>query len=363
MRQEMQEYSLSEHIVLSEKRFFLVVFTLLGLLCVSLMAYTGMGYMPIPFKEVWSIVYQTLVGRSAEAKAIFGKKWYIVMEVRLPRILCSALVGTALSICGVVYQGVLLNPLADPYTLGVSAGASFGAALALVFDLEFYFGLSIQLVAFLFAVIALVLVLKMSTFKGVVSPTSLILSGVIIGAIFSAGLSFMKYLAGEEVGSIIFWLMGSFASKNWNDVLVLAIFTLLAFPIFFTFARDLNSLSMGDRCAYSLGVNPNFVRVFLLAVSSLLVAVSVSISGIIGFVGIMVPHFFRFIVGPDNRKLLVVSAIGGAIFLATADNATRVWLPMEVPIGVLTAITGGPFFAVVFRKKTLRRESPWAARG
>ncbi|MCD6363382.1 MAG: iron ABC transporter permease [Synergistetes bacterium] len=359
----MREYSLSEYIVLSEKRFFLVVFTLLVLLCVSLIAYTGMGYMPIPSKEVWSIIYQTLVGRSVEAKAIFGKKWYIVMEVRLPRILCSALVGTALSICGVVYQGVLLNPLADPYTLGVSASASFGAALALVFDLESYFGLSIQLVAFLFAVIALALVMKMSTFKGFISPTSLILSGVIIGAIFSAGLSFMKYLAGEEVGSIIFWLMGSFASRSWNDVLILVLFTLVAFPVFLLFARDLNSLSMGDRCAYSLGVDPSFVRMVLLVVSSLLVAVSVSISGIIGFVGIIVPHIFRFIVGPDNKKLLVVSAIGGALFLATADNASRVWLPMEVPIGVLTAIAGGPFFAIVFRRKTFRGESPWAARG
>ncbi len=298
------------------------------------------------------------MGESELAKRIYGKWWYVVVQVRLPRVLSSAVVGAALSICGVVFQGILLNPLADPYTLGISAGASFGAAISIVFPLGLFAFLSTQLVSFMFAILTLSFVMRMATFRGVISPTSLILSGVVITAFFSAGLSFIKYIAGEEVGSIIFWLMGSFSSMDWDKLLLMSVFTVAGFLVFYRYAEDINILSFGDRVAISLGVNPTLLRQVLLIVASFVVAITVSACGIIGFVGIVVPHLFRFLVGADNRRLLVVSAIGGAIFLSTADNISRVWLPIEVPIGVLTALIGGPFFAVIFRNK-MKRGYSW----
>ncbi len=333
------------------RRFKLFVVLFVVLLVGSIVAYAGMGYMSIPISSVGDIVFKTIVGRSDVARHFYGKQWYIVMDVRLPRVLSSAVVGASLSMCGVIFQGILLNPLADPYTLGISAGASFGAAVSIVFPFGVFAFFSTQLVAFLFAILTLLFVMRMATFRGVISPTSLILSGVIVTAFFSAGLSFTKYIAGEEVGSIIFWLMGSFSSMDWVSLLMLTVFAAVSGVIFYRYAEDINVLSFGDRVAVSLGVNPTRLRTVLLVVASVLTAATVSVCGIIGFVGIIVPHLFRFLVGADNRRLLVISALGGAIFLSTADNVSRVWLPVEVPIGVLTALIGGPFFAFVFRKR------------
>jgi iron complex transport system permease protein len=177
------------------------------------------------------------------------------------------------------------------------------------------------------------------------------LAGVIISAFFSAGLSFMKYLAGEEVGSIVFWLMGSFASKKWSEVVILLGFTLIGFLISLFYSKDLNVLSLGDKNASSLGINTSRLRTLILITASLLSAVTVSIAGVIGFIGLIIPHLVRLITGPDNTKLMILSPIVGAALLATADNFTRAWLPSEVPIGTITALLGGPFFIFIFRKK------------
>ncbi len=279
----------------------------------------------------------------------------MIFDVRLPRILTAALVGAGLAMSGVVFQGILLNPLADPYTLGVSAGAAFGAALAILLNIHFLGTYSIPLFAFIGAASTLLFVIYLSSSAEGLSSNNLILSGIIVAAILSAGISFLKYVADEQVAVIIFWLMGSFGSKTWTDVALTIGIVCIGFFVFIYYARDLNLMSLGNRSAASLGVDTGRVTLVLLATASFVAAVCVSVSGIIGFVGLLVPHIIRLITGPDNKKLLPVSMLAGAILLLCADTITRAVLPSEIPIGVLTALIGGPFFCYIFRKQQKSR--------
>lgn len=312
---------------------------------------TGMGHIAVPGAEILRVIAARITGNAALLAGMDPVFPFVVFEVRLPRILTATLVGGGLAMSGVIYQGILLNPLADPYTLGVSSGAAFGAALALLANLSMTAHFSVPLFAFGGAALTLLVVLYLSSFNGQISANTLILSGVIVGAILAAGISFLKYLADEQVAVIIFWLMGSFASRTWTDVGVVAGAVLFGLVLAFFYARDLNILSLGNRSADTLGVESTRVRWILLLGASLVTAVCVSVSGIIGFIGLIVPHLMRFLVGPDNRKLLPVSLLAGALLLLVADTVTRAVLPVEVPIGVLTALIGGPFFCVIFRKR------------
>ena len=316
---------------------------------------TGMGYIKITPSEVIRIVVSKIMGNHELLEGINDIFPYVVWEVRLPRILTSAIVGAGLAMAGVIFQGILLNPLADPYTLGISAGAAFGASIALLLDISFLGSCSVPLFAFIGAVITLVTVISLSSFGGQRSSTNLILSGVIVAAILSAGISFMKYLADEQVSIIIFWLMGSFGSKEWMDVYLTLLFVSIGLLISLFFARDLNIIALGDRSASSLGVQANTVRIILLITASLVTAVCVSVSGIIGFVGLIVPHLLRFIVGADNKRLIPTSVLAGAALLLSADTITRAVLPKEIPIGVLTALIGGPVFCYIFRQRWKKR--------
>jgi iron complex transport system permease protein len=273
------------------------------------------------------------------------------MDVRLPRILTAALVGGGLAMSGMVFQGILLNPLADPYTLGVSAGAAFGASLAIWLNLGAAGIYSVPLFAFAGAAATLAAVIYLSSGSEGLSSVNLILSGIIVAAILSAGISFLKYIADEQVAVIIFWLMGSFASKTWADVALALASASLGMAVFLFFARELNLMSLGGQMASSLGVDTRRVTLILLVAASLVAAVCVAVSGIIGFVGLLVPHIMRLAVGPDNRRLLPVSFLAGALLLLVADTATRAVLPVEIPIGVLTALIGGPFFCYLFRRQ------------
>ena len=330
-------------------RFLTVLLTALTVSAVLISA--GMGYVEVSAVEVVRVVLAKLTGNANALSGMDQVIPFVVMDVRLPRILTAALVGAGLAMSGVIYQGILLNPLADPYTLGISSGAAFGAALALLANLTMLGQFSVPLFAFIGAILTLFTVLSLSTFNGQMSANTLILSGVIVGAILAAGLSFIKYLADEQVAVIIFWLMGSFASRTWNDVGLVfgavSVGTLLSL----FYARDLNIIALGTRSSDSLGVETGQVRTILLLGASLVTAVCVSVSGIIGFIGLIVPHLMRFLVGPDNRKLLPISLLAGASLLLLADTLTRAVLPTEVPIGVLTALIGGPFFCLIFRKR------------
>lgn len=312
----------------------------------------GLGFVQIPPLEGLRIA----LGRpwGGEALPLHAS---VILDVRLPRILTSAGVGFGLGMAGAVFQGVLLNPLADPFTLGVSSGAAFGAALCLVFGLSFLGPATLPISAFLGATATLVAVLWISRGDDSRSPATLVLAGVITASILSAGLSFLKYLADEQVSSLIFWLMGSFAGADWQRTTTVWSLAVAGLAWCLWFARDLNVMSLGSRTAMSLGVEPARVRLALLCAASLVSAVCVSVAGIIGFVGLVVPHLIRLLSGPDNRILLPASALAGAVLLLGADTLTRAVLPQEVPIGVLTALIGGPVFCWLFRKRYTRGQS------
>lgn len=335
----------------SEKKFLILTLTLALCSAVTIIVSTGMGYMMIDSGDIFRVIGADLFGNSSLLDGVETSVPYVVMDVRLPRILTAALVGAGLAMSGVIYQGILLNPLADPYTLGISSGAAFGASLALLANVTLLGQFSTPLFAFIGAVITLLIVMRLSTFNGQISAQTLILSGVIVGSILSAGISFLKYLADEQVAIIIFWLMGSFASATWNGVALVGGAVLFGALVSLYYSRDLNIMSLGRRSSDSLGVETARVRKILLLVASFVTAICVAVTGIIGFIGLIVPHLMRYLVGPDNRKLLPVSALAGSILLLLADTLTRAVLPVEVPIGVLTALIGGPFFCVIFRQK------------
>ena len=331
---------------------FYIGLLITALLCLIIIS-TGMGYMKISFIEVFKVILNELFGVYKDQNTDEIVKT-IVMSIRLPRILTASIVGGGLAVSGAIFQGILLNPLADPYTLGVSAGAAFGACIAILLNFTSNI-FSIPLFAFTSAISTLIFVIYLSLSKNdsgrnSLSSNNLILSGIIVAAILSAGISFLKYIADDQVSIIIFWLMGSFTSKTWLDVLQTSIFLIIGFLISLYFARDLNLIALGSRSASTLGVDIKKVTLILLITATVVTAICVSVSGIIGFVGLLVPHMVRFITGPDNRKLLPVSLFTGAILLLGADTITRAILPGEIPIGVLTALIGGPVFCYIFRK-------------
>jgi iron complex transport system permease protein len=266
--------------------------------------------------------------------------------------------GAALGLSGAVFQGLLLNPLADPYTLGVSSGAAFGASLVLVGAMALPWAkflatpMAPAVGAFAFSILTLRLVIALASDSDQrLSPTSLILAGVILSAILSAGISFIKYLAGDQVSNIIFWLLGSFQARTWADAGLVLLFFVPALLLSLASATDLNIMTLGFKSAETLGVNTSAVRLRLLAAASLAASASVAVAGIIGFVGLIVPHLVRLVTGPDHRSLLPLSALGGAVILCAADTLVRAFLPGEIPVGVLTALLAGPAFMVIFRRK------------
>lgn len=317
----------------------------------------SMGYLRIPTIDILRILIGKLTGNLQILEHINETYLAVIVDVRLPRILTCAGVGAALALSGVLFQGILLNPLADPYTLGVSAGAAFGASIAILMNLSAAF-VSVPAFAFAGACVTLFVVIFLSyssknPMTGL-SSNNLILSGIIVAAILSAGISFLKFIANEQVSVIIFWLMGSFASKTWSNFMIVIAFLLTGLFISIFFARDLNLISLGAKSATSLGVDLKKTILILLVTGSMLAAVCVSVSGIIGFVGLLIPHMIRFVTGPDNRKLIPLSMLAGAILLLFADTITRAVLPHEIPIGVLTALTGGPVFCWIFKKNRFK---------
>lgn len=279
----------------------------------------------------------------------------IIQYIRAPRIIVALLVGGILSISGVIFQGVLFNPLADSYILGVASGASFGAALSIYFGMNQFKEFTIVIMAFIFSMLSLYFVLRVSKKNGTLNSNTLILSGVIISSFFSAGLSFLQFLKGSEVQEIIFWIMGSFSSKTWIDVWILLVSSIIGLGIFTIYSKSLNIISLGDRVAKANGVDVKKVKRILLITASFLSAAVVSTTGVIGFIGLMVPHLIRSVVGSDNSRVIPISFVYGGLITMLADNIIRVYFPSEIPVGVITALFGAPFFIFIFRKKILGR--------
>ncbi len=344
MQKSSNEIHISYNIAISA---FLILCTLV----IMILATACLGHIKIPWLQTAKIIFSKFTGQKGLLNEIEEVITAIVWDVRLPRIITSCAVGGGLAISGVVFQGLLRNPLADPYTLGVSAGAAFGASLALLLNISFFGSFSVALLAFLGACTTLVLVIYLASSSSEFSSYTLILSGIIITAILSAGISFIKYMADEQVSVIIFWLMGSFVSKTWFDAILTLLVSIIGFVICFAYSRDLNLIALGQRSAIALGSDILKVSITLLITVSLITSICVSTSGIIGFIGLLVPHMLRSVVGPDNRILMPLSMVVGAILLLLGDTITRVVLPHEIPIGIITTLIGGPFFCYIFRKR------------
>lgn len=279
----------------------------------------------------------------------------IVLEIRLPRILLAALVGCGLSVVGTAYQGMFKNPMADPYVLGISSGSAVGATIAIILGLESkIFGLGmITIFAFAGALLTIFLVYNISKIGNKIPIVTMLLAGIATSFFLSSVISLMMIFNREQIEKIVFWTMGSFAAASYNKVIILFPFTIIGMILIYMFSRDLNIMLTGDDTAKSLGIEVEKVRKIILVITSIMVAAAVSVSGIIGFVGLIIPHTIRLIVGPDHRVLIPFSALGGSIFMIVCDTLARTLIPpMEIPVGAITSVFGAPYFIyLLFKNK------------
>jgi iron complex transport system permease protein len=273
----------------------------------------------------------------------------VLVDIRLPRILAAMLIGSSLSVSGAAYQAMFINPLVSPGLLGVLAGASFGAALGIILAKTW---VVVQLGSFAFGLLAVLAALGMAAFYRGERLLMLILGGVISGSLFTSLLLVVKYLADpyDHLPAIVYWLMGGLTLVDKHTVWTMTLPILAGMATLFYLAGYLNVLSMGDEEARSLGVNVRVIRLVLIAAATLISALTVAMGGIIGWVGLVIPHIARMLVGPDNRILLPAAALIGAIYLLTVDGMARLLFRAEVPLGILTSLVGIPFFALVLRK-------------
>jgi iron complex transport system permease protein len=329
------------------------------LLLFSIIVSLSLGSAKIPLMEVWRILLHKL--------PLFNKwitaDWatadeQIIMKVRFPRVVLAILVGAALSIAGTGFQGILRNPLADPYTLGVSAGSSVGAALIIQFGLAQMLGqYTIPLVAFATGIVTLLFVVYLSRIGGKMSMETLILAGVVVNAFLGSFVQFIVSLSTSVVNVILYWLMGSLAMKGWIYSEVLFPYLAFGFMVMLVYGRAMNLFALGERQAAHLGVSVERTKMIVLIVSTLLTAAAVSVSGVIGFVGLVVPHLVRLIVGPDYRFIIPIAALGGGIYVLWADTLARLILsPKDIQLGIITAFIGAPFFAYLLRKQMIKQK-------
>lgn len=275
---------------------------------------------------------------------------FIIFEVRLPRIILAVLTGSLLSMAGAVYQAIFQNPMADPYVIGISSGAAFGATIAIIFlpPMMLLGNSIVSLAAFLSAILTSILVYFISKTKRGVDTFSLLLTGVVISTVLSSFISLMMLAHQDEAMKIMTWTMGSFNAKSWNHVITILIPTVIG--IFFTIyhGKDLNVLVMGEEEAMSMGLDTKRLKRNMLLICALLTSIAVSVSGIIGFVGLIVPHFIRLIFGSEHKFLLKASFVFGAIFMLLSDTIARSLIDgFEVPVGIITSLIGGPLFLIL----------------
>lgn len=273
----------------------------------------------------------------------------VIIDVRLPRLLTGLLIGAGLSISGAAFQGLFRNPLVSPHILGVSAGAGFGAAVAILFFGSIFM---VQFLSFAFGLIAVWMTYALSRIYRSTPVLMLVLAGIIVGALFSAGTSLLKYIADpvNQMPSIVFWLLGSLNNASNKDVAVVGPIILAGIVILLLIRWRINLLTMGEEDARSLGVDTAKVRGVIIISATFISAAAVCVSGIIGWVGLVIPHIGRLLVGADNKFLLPAAMLIGAIYLVSVDTIARTAMETEIPIGILTAIVGAPVFAYLLRK-------------
>ncbi len=337
-----------QNVLQKEKRQFNRYLVLgIAVMVMILLVSVTLGEASISVSEGLEIIYNQVLHKNVPD----GIHTAIVWDLRLPRILCGLLIGAGLAVSGVIFQSVLRNPLADPYTIGVSTGAAFGAVLTIYINMVYGLFIPITPIAFIFAILTLIIILKIAGFNHTLHTSRLILAGIIVGSIFSAGISLLKSMAGEDVSAMVFWLMGRLSAKSWTDVLILFPLVSIGIIVAFVMADDLDVLTLGINEAKSVGLDgEKSVRKFLI-IGALLTAVCVSISGVIGFIGLIVPHFIRMGFTAKHRYLIPLSAVVGGVVLMLSDNISRLLFQVEIPVGVITTLIGGPFFIYIYMNK------------
>ena len=308
------------------------------ILILSFFLSIGVGPVWIPPREI----VMAFMGRD------LGPNGRIILDIRLPRAVLGLVVGMALSSSGVVFQGMLRNPLADPYVLGISSGAAVGASIAFLAKIGFEF---IPIFAFIGSIATVLLVYQMALEGGRLITERMLLSGIIMNSFLSALMLLFMSIAGEDLHQIVYWLMGDLGEVDRKVIMISSAYMLFGLLAIWSMGRDLNLISLGEEEAFHLGVDVEKVKRLLFASSSLAVGAAVSATGIIGFIGLVVPHMMRIIFGADNRILIPASAIAGSSLLLLSDIASRMVIaPAELPIGVVTAMIGAPFFAYLLRR-------------
>lgn len=320
----------------TRKQLFLILLTIImGALSISL------GRYPISLTDIIYIIISNIFGLKHEIPEVVET---VVFKIRLPRIFAAFLIGGSLSVAGASYQGIFNNPLVSPDILGVSAGAGFGAAVAILLSFNIT---GIQTVSFITGILAVIITIIISSkIKHGNQVLVIVLIGILVGTVFSSLISLTKFIADpyDKLPAITFWLMGSLTTITIKEVLMIIPPIILGLVPIYLIRWKLNVLSFGDEEAQTLGVDTKKTRLMVITCTTLLTASSVAVSGIIGWVGLVVPHMTRVLVGPDQQFLIPASFLLGGSFLLLVDTIARVLLPMEIPLGILTSLIGAPFF-------------------
>lgn len=343
----------------------LAIVVFLGLFILSILAAVTIGAVKVPFGDVYRIVlYNASFGRIKLAEEGFlssGTMYEIVWNLRMPRVLMGAIIGVLLAMCGVVMQATVQNPLADPYILGISSGASLGATFSIMIGAASVFTgvlatMGTAFWAFLGSLGAMTLVMLLAHMGGGrMTSAKLVLAGCVVGSLCSSFTNLMVYIGkdAENMKSVTYWLLGSMTSARWHKLLLPGICSVLGMLFYLTQLRTLNTLLLGDEAAMTLGVNLTVRRRIYMIMTSLLSAVAVCTCGIVGFVGLMVPHIVRGFTGSDHRFFLPLASLSGGIFLIWADVLSRIIIPnTEIPLGVITSAIGAPIFVYMMVKKS-----------
>jgi iron complex transport system permease protein len=310
-------------------------------LAVAMVAGVAFGAVPVAPAEAVAAIGRALRGTGG------GLADVLIVQIRLPRVVLAALVGAALAGAGTLYQALFRNPLADPYILGISSGAGLGAIIALTLTVGATASrfAAVPLAAFVGALLTMALVVRLASLGGRLEATSLLLAGVALSYTLAAVTSFVMVMAHEQMAAIVYWMMGGLTAASWPYVAMIAPMFALGILVPLLSTRELNLMLLGDERAGHLGLPVERFKLVMLAAASLLTAAAVAVAGLIGFVGLMTPHFVRLVLGPDHRLLLPASLVAGAIVLVLADLVARTIIaPVEIPVGIVTAVLGGPFF-------------------
>jgi iron complex transport system permease protein len=321
----------------------------LAVLAIAIIAGIALGTVAVsPADTIAILAHELLAWPVAQAWPATAET--IVMELRLPRVLTAMIVGLGLAVAGTTFQGLLRNPLADPYVLGTASGAALGAAIGVVLPVQIaVVGLGlVNLLAFGGALLAVAIVLRLAGGGGRATLTTLLLTGYAVGSLLAAGLALAMYLSGSHLRQIFFYLLGSFSQADWQSLAIGLPIIAVGSGLILGRARSLNAMLLGDDTANHLGLDVRRERALLLGLASLVTAAAVALAGLIGFVGLVVPHVVRLLVGPNARLVLPLSAIFGAAFMILADLVARI--PGEIPVGVVTAVVGAPVFLVLLRR-------------